>query len=128
MLALLIAAAVTQPGRDPTLLHRHAEEIVAQKEQEQEATLRRMLELGGSQAEQAEVVSRLAALLRARGLGLAIRAQAESDNGDEASAAKDKRAAADARAEAAPTRRSSSSPTSFKIADATRKRWRRRAN
>jgi len=100
MLALLIAAAVVQPGRDPTLLHRGAEPVVAAKEQEQEATLRRMLELGGSPAEQAEVVERLAGLLRSRALRLSIRAQAAADAGDEAAAAKDRRAAADARAEA----------------------------
>ncbi len=79
MLALLIAAAVVQPGRDPTLLHRGAEPVVAAKEQEQEAALRRMLELGGSPAEQAEVVGRLAALLRSRALRLSIRAQAAAD-------------------------------------------------
>src|SRR5467141_3537546 len=100
MIALLIAAAVAQPGRDPTLLHRGAGPIVAAREQEQEAMLRRMLELGGSSAEQAEVVARLAGLLRARGLALSIRAQAEADEGDEAAAAHDRRGAADARAEA----------------------------
>jgi len=100
MIALLIAAAVAQPGRDPTLLHRGAGPIVAAKEQEQEATLRRMLELGGSSTEQAEVVARLAGLLRARGLALSIRAQAAADEGDEAAAARDRRGAADARAEA----------------------------
>ena len=100
MIALLIAAAVAQPGRDPTLLHRGAGPIVAAKEQEQEATLRRMLELGGSSTEQAEVVARLASLLRARGLALSIRAQAAADEGDEAGAARDRRGAADARAEA----------------------------
>src|SRR6266850_391806 len=100
MIALLIAAAVAQPGRDPTLLHRGAEPIVAAREQEQEATLRRMLELGGSSAEQAEVVARLAGLLRARGLALSIRAQAAADEGDETAAARDRRGAADARAEA----------------------------
>jgi cellulose synthase operon protein C len=100
MIALLIAAAVAQPGRDPTLLHRGAGPIVAAREQEQEATLRRMLELGGSSAEQAEVVARLAGLLRARGLALSIRAQAAADQGDEAAAARDRRGAADARAEA----------------------------
>src|SRR6267142_2580845 len=100
MIALLIAAAVAQPGRDPTLLHRGAGPIVAAREQEQEAMLRRMLELGGSSAEQAEVVARLAGLLRARGLALSIRAQAAADEGDEAAAARDRRGAADARAEA----------------------------
>src|SRR5256885_6625729 len=100
MLALLIAAAVAQPGRDPTLLHRDPGAIVAAKEQEQEAALRRMLELGGSPAEQAEALARLAGLLRARGLELTVRAQAAADSSDEAAAAKDRRAAADARAEA----------------------------
>src|SRR5207253_1437837 len=100
MLALLIAAAVAQPGRDPTLLHRDPGTIVAAKEQEQEAALRRMLELGGSPAEQAEALARLAGLLRSRGLALSIRAQAEADQGNEAAAARDRRAAADARAEA----------------------------
>src|SRR5207245_759164 len=99
MFALLIAAAVAQPGRDPTLLHRDPGAIVAAKEQEQEAALRRMLELGGSSAEQAEALARLAALLRSRGLALSIRAQAEADQGNEA-AVRDRRAAADARAEA----------------------------
>src|SRR5438067_4683425 len=100
MLALLIAAAVAQPGRDPTLLHRDPGAIVAAKEQEQEAALRRMLELGGSSAEQAEALARLAALLRSRGLALSIRAEAEADQGNEAAAVRDRRAAADARAEA----------------------------
>jgi tetratricopeptide (TPR) repeat protein len=100
MLALLIAAAVAQPGRDPALLHRDAPPVAAVKEQEQEAALRRMLELGGSPSGQAEALAHLAGLLRARGLALAIRAQAASDAGDEVAAAKDRRAAADARAEA----------------------------
>lgn len=100
MLALLIAAAVAQPARDPGLLHRDAQPVIAAREQEQEATLRRMLELGGPASEQAEVVARLAALLRARGLALTIRAAAEGDAGQEAAAARDRRAAADARAEA----------------------------
>src|SRR5205823_14420538 len=100
MLALLIAAAVAQPGRDPTLLHRDPGTIVAAKEQEQEAALRRMLELGGSPSEQAEAVARLAGLLRARGLALTIRAQAAADAGDEVAAARDRRAASDARAAA----------------------------
>lgn len=100
MLALLIAAALAQPGRDPTLLHRGAEPTVAAREQEQEGALRRMLELGGSPSEQAEVVARLAGLLRARGLALSNRAHAAADAGDEAAAARDRRAAADARAEA----------------------------
>src|SRR2546423_8905828 len=98
MLALLIAAAVAQPGRDPTLLHRDPGTIVAAKEQEQEAALRRMLELGGSPAEQAEALARLAGLLRSRGLALSIRAQAEADQGNEAAAVRDRPARADARA------------------------------
>src|SRR2546430_15851998 len=53
MLALLIAASVVaQPGRDPTLLHRGVEPVVAAREQEQETALRRMLELGGAPARQ----------------------------------------------------------------------------
>src|SRR3989440_9331854 len=105
MLGWLIAAAVAQPGRDPTLLHRDAGAVVAAKEQEQEAALRRMLELGGSPAEQAEALARLAGLLRSRGLALSIRAQAEADQGNEAAAVRDRRAPADARAEAvAPSR------------------------
>ena len=104
MLALLIAAAAAaapqQPGRDPALLHRHVEQVVAAREQEQEQTLRRMLELGGSPAEQSEVLARLAGLLRARGLSLFIRAQAEADKGDQAAAARDRTLAADVRADA----------------------------
>src|SRR3989454_7527781 len=100
MFALVIAAAVAQPGRDPTLLHRDAGAVVAAKEQEQEAALRRMLELGGSPAEQAEALARLAGLLRSRGLAASIRAQAEADEGNEAAADRDRRAAGDARAEA----------------------------
>lgn len=100
MLALLIAAATVGPGRDPALLHKHVEQIVAAKEQEQEQALRQMLELGGSPAEQSEVLARLAGLLRARGLALFIRAQAEADAGDQAGAARDKAVAADARAAA----------------------------
>src|SRR5260370_27761498 len=101
MAALFIAAAVAQqPGRDPALLDRHVEQIIAAKEQEQEETLRRMLALGGAPAEQGEVTARLAALLRARGLKLFIRAQAESDAGDEAAASQDRARAAGARTEA----------------------------
>lgn len=101
MIALVIAAAVAQqqPGRDPALLHRHVEQLVAEKENEQEQSLRRLLELGGSPAEQSEVLARLAALLRARGLALSIRAQAESDAGDEAAGAADKGHGAEARTE-----------------------------
>src|SRR5436309_1070843 len=50
MLFLIIAAAVA-PGRDPALLHRNAEQIVLEKEQEQEQALRRLLTLGGSAEE-----------------------------------------------------------------------------
>jgi tetratricopeptide (TPR) repeat protein len=101
MLALLIAAALAQqPGRDPALLHRHVEQVVAEKEREQEQSLRRLLELGGTPREQAEVLARLAGLLRARGLALAILAQSEADSGDETAAARDRTHAADARSEA----------------------------
>ena len=103
MIALVIAAAVAQqqqPGRDPALLHRHLEQLVAEKEHEQEQSLRNLLTLGGSPAEQSEVLARLAGLLRARGLALSIRAQAESDAGNEAAGAVDKAHGADARAEA----------------------------
>lgn len=105
MLALFIAAATAaqatqQPGRDPVLLHRHLDPTVASKEQEQETALRNLLQLGGSQAEQAEVLTRLASLLRSRGLMLTIRAQAESDAGDEVAAGRDRSHASDARAEA----------------------------
>src|SRR2546430_17372863 len=100
MLALLIAAAVAQPGRDPTLLHRDPGTIVAAKEQEQEAALRRMLELGGSPAEPAAALARLAGLLRSRGLAASIPAQAEADQSNEATAARHRAAARDARAEA----------------------------
>src|SRR5437588_8972677 len=101
MLVLFIAAAIAQqPARDKALLHRHVEQIVAEKEQEQEQTLRRLLTLGGSAEEQAEVTERLAALLRARGLSLSIRAQAEADQGDDVGAGRDRSRAADARAEA----------------------------
>ena len=103
MIPLIIAAAVTlqqQPGRDPALLHRHVEQLVAEKEHEQEQSLRNLLALGGSPAEQSEVLARLASLLRARGLALSIQAQAESDAGNEAAGSADKARAADARAEA----------------------------
>jgi len=100
MLALLIAAAVAQPGRDPALLHRDAPQAIAARDQEQEDTLRRMLGLGGPGSEQAEVLARLAGLLRARGLSLGIRAAREADAGDEAGAARDRREAAEARDEA----------------------------
>ena len=103
MIALVIAAAVAQsqqPGRDPALLHRHVEQLVAEKEHEQEQSLRRLLELGGSPTEQSEVLARLAGLLRARGLALSIGAQAESDAGNEAASAADKARGADARTEA----------------------------
>src|SRR5262249_39298741 len=97
MIALLVAAALS---RDPALLHKHVEQLVAEKEAEREQALRRLLELGGSPSGQAEVLARLAGLLRARGLGVFIRAQAEADSGDEAAAARDRAKAADARAEA----------------------------
>src|SRR5258708_23871362 len=101
MPALLIAVALSQqPGRDPALLHRHVEQVVAEKEHEQEQSLRRLLELGGTPKEQAGVLARLAGRLRARGLTLAIQAQSEADSGDEAAAARDRTDAADARSEA----------------------------
>ncbi|TMA27827.1 MAG: tetratricopeptide repeat protein [Deltaproteobacteria bacterium] len=101
MLVLFIAAAIAQqPARDKALLHPHVEQIVAEKEQEQEQTLRRLLSLGGSAEEQAEVTARLAAVLRARGLSLSIRAQAEADQGDEVSAGRDRATVAAVRAEA----------------------------
>ena len=104
LLSLLIAAnaasPVAPPGRDKELLHKHVEQVVAEKEAEQEQALRRMLSLGGSAAEQAEALGRLAALLRSRGLTLAIRAQREADEGDEAAAQRDRTRSADSRAEA----------------------------
>src|SRR3954470_6818983 len=74
--------ALAQPGRDPGLLHPDAQQIVRQKDEEQERALRKLLLLGGSDAEQAEILQRLAATLRARGLSLATRAQREADQGD----------------------------------------------
>ncbi len=103
MIALFIAAAITspqQPGRDPALLHRHVEQLVAEKEQEQEQSLRSLLALGGSPVEHAEVLARLAGLLRARGLSVSLQAQAESDEGNEAAGAADKARATAARVEA----------------------------
>src|SRR5262249_56756064 len=89
-----------EPAGDRARLQRGVDATAAAREQEQEAALRRMLTLGGSPSEQAEVVARLAGLLRARGLALSIRAQAASDAGDQAAAARLRRATADARAEA----------------------------
>src|SRR3954470_14688316 len=91
--------ALAQPGRDPGLLHPDAQRIVRQKDEEQERALRKLLLLGGSDAEQAEILQRLAATLRARGLSLSIRAQAEADQGD-AAADRDKADAQAARTEA----------------------------
>ena len=85
MIALLLAAALAQPGRDPNLLHR---DVTLDLQREQ--SLRKILQLGGSPQEQAEVLARLAAVLRAKGLRLALNGQTEAD----------KTAAADARAEA----------------------------
>jgi TolA-binding protein/Flp pilus assembly protein TadD len=100
MLAILIVAAVAQsPGRDPGLLHRNVEQLTQQKEAEQEATLRRLLQLGGSQAEQAEVLARLANTLRARALSLSIRAQGE-ESADPAAAERERKIAQTARTEA----------------------------
>jgi len=86
------AQALAQPGRDSGLLHRGADQVVQAKEQEQERALRSLLALGGSESEQAEVTARLANLLRARGLGLSIRAAAEADQ-DPAGAERDRTAA-----------------------------------
>jgi len=108
--AALAAAAVSQapvdakaalrPGRDPGLLHPHAERIVQEKDDEQVSALRKLLALGGNDAEQAEILQRLAATLRARGLSLAIRAQSESDSGDGGAAERDRASAQSLRAEA----------------------------
>ena len=98
--ASLAAAPARAPGRDPELLHKHVEQVVLEKEREQEQDLRRLLTLGGASDEQAEVTARLAAVLRQRGLTLAIRAQAEGDAGDGAAAEKDKAVSAEARTEA----------------------------
>ena len=107
MLALLVAVAVAvqtaipvQPGRDKALLHRHTEELVAEKQAEQEGALRKLLALGGSQIEQAEVTARLASALRAQGLALAIRAQAEQDAGNAEQVKKDSARSTLARTEA----------------------------
>jgi len=107
MLAFLIAAAAVaqtavpaQPGRDKALLHRHLEQLVEEKQAEQEQDLRKLLALGGSEAEQAEVTARLASALRARGLTLAIRSQAEQDRGEVPLAEKDRALSARSRTEA----------------------------
>src|SRR5438105_1194091 len=94
------AKAALQPGRDPGLLHPHAERIVQEKDQEQERALRRLLALGGNDSEQAEIIQRLAATLRARGLSLAIRAQAGPDAGDAVAADRDRTTAQSFRTEA----------------------------
>ncbi|HEY2028594.1 MAG TPA: tetratricopeptide repeat protein [Myxococcales bacterium] len=101
MLAILIAAAAVAhpPHRDPGLLHRNVEQLTETKEAEQEAALRRMVQLGGSPAEQAEVLARLAGTLRSRALALSIRAQAEDDT-DSAAAERDRKTAEVARDEA----------------------------
>jgi tetratricopeptide (TPR) repeat protein len=100
MLAIIIAVAVAQPpGRDPGLLHRNVEQLTQTKEAEQEAALRRLLQLGGSTAEQAEVLARLANTLRARALTLTIRAQAE-DTENPAAAERERKIAETARNEA----------------------------
>jgi TolA-binding protein/Flp pilus assembly protein TadD len=101
MLAILIAvaAAQAQPGRDPQLLHRNVEQLTEAKEAEQETALRRMVRLGGSPLEQAEVLGRLASTLRARALALSIRAQAE-DETDAKAAERDRQIADTARNEA----------------------------
>src|SRR5471030_1177713 len=100
MLAIIIAVAVAQPpGRDPGLLHRNVEQLTQTKEAEQEAALRRLLQLGGSTAEQAEVLARLANTLRARSLTLTIRAQAE-ESAYAAAAERERKIAQTARTEA----------------------------
>ena len=93
------AHALAQPGRDPALLHRGAEQVVEAKEREQEKALRSLLALGGSDREQAQVTARLANLLRSRGLSLALRAAAEAEN-DPSAAERDRTAAQVARTEA----------------------------
>src|SRR5260370_1812649 len=116
MLALLICAAFAaqlppggqqvtralagQPGRDPSLLHRGSGGSVEPLERTQEQALGKLLEQGGPPGEQAEVLARLAATLRARGLSLSIAAQTAQDGGREADARGDRAAAAQARAEA----------------------------
>jgi tetratricopeptide (TPR) repeat protein len=101
MLAILIAAAAVAhtPHRDPGLLHRNVEQLTQDREAEQEAALRRMVQLGGSPAEQAEVLARLAGTLRSRALSLSIRAQAEDDS-DAPAAERDRKTAEVARTEA----------------------------
>lgn len=89
-----------QPGRDPELLHRQIAELVTAREAEQEGSLRKLLALGGAEAGQAEVTARLASVLRAHGLSLALRAQSEEDEGKGAAAGLDKARATQARTEA----------------------------
>src|SRR5207302_887272 len=72
---------------DPALLHRHVEQLAQEKEREQEGTLRKLLALGGPDAEQAEVLARLANLLRARALRLSVEAQIGESEGRPAAAA-----------------------------------------
>jgi TolA-binding protein len=93
-------ALAGQPGRDPSLLHRGPGRSVEPLEREQEQALRKLLDQGGPPGEQAEVLARLAATLRARGLSLSIAAQTAQDEGREAVARADRAAAAQARAEA----------------------------
>src|SRR5258708_10704586 len=116
MLALLICAAFAaqlapggqqvprapagQPGRDPPLPPRGGGRRVEPLERTQEQARRKLLDEGGPPGEQAEVLARLAATLRARGLSLSIAAQTAQDGGREADARGDRAAAAQARAEA----------------------------
>jgi TolA-binding protein len=116
MLALLICAAFTaqmppsgqevtralagQPGRDGSLLHRGAARGVDSLDREQEQALRRLLDQGGPSGEQAEVLARLAATLRGRGLERGIAAQVAQDEGRQAAAQAARASAAQARAEA----------------------------
>lgn len=73
------ASPLAQPGRDKALLHRHGAQLTLEKEREQEGTLRKLLALGGPAEEQAEVLTRLANLLRARALALSSQANTSDD-------------------------------------------------
>jgi cellulose synthase operon protein C len=92
--------AVQPPGRDPTLLHRHADGIIESAERAQEQALRKLIDQGGPEVEQAEVLARLSGTLRARALALTIASQSEPE-GSSADGPQGNRAkAAQARAEA----------------------------
>ena len=90
MTALLIAATLAstasaarvdppQPGRDPALLHRRVDSVALAKDREQEGALRSLLKLGGPEEEQAEVLTRLANVLRARALELTTQGNVAED-------------------------------------------------